>query len=171
LLAVAALSGAALLAAPGMSASSGATQKKLVIYSIATKEQFLNHEDDRTRGKGNNPFGNFKDSTTPTKESGNGPFAGDRAMFTFNLFRDPDLKQAVGRALFNCQYNFNKDAFCQASYQLNGGQIVGEGAFNFNAPKFELVIVGGTGKYRGFRGDMQAAPAVKHAQRLTFVLG
>ena len=98
----------------------GRHAKKLTLYSIATQEQFLNHEDDRDRGKGNNPFGNFKDSTSATKESGDGPFAGDRAVFTFKLFNDPDLRKLVGSATFICQYGFNKNAFCNASYQLEG---------------------------------------------------
>ena len=76
----------------------------------------------------------------------------------------------LGSATFICQYGFNKNAFCNASYQLEDGQIVGEGAFNFNASAFALVIVGGTGKYRGLTGDMEAAPAVQHSQRLDFVL-
>lgn len=164
--------GAAFFAAAASSTSAAAAKggKKLVLYSVATQEQFLNHEDDRTRGKGNNPFGNFKDSTSATKESGTGPFAGDRAVFTFKVFDSADLKNAVGSATFICQYGFNKNAFCNASYQLSGGQMIGEGAFNFNAPKFELAIVGGTGKYRGLTGDLQASAAVKHAQRLEFVL-
>ncbi len=43
------------------------------LYSVTQVEQFLDHSDDRSRGKGNNPFGNFKDSKTVTKEAGNGP--------------------------------------------------------------------------------------------------
>jgi len=144
--------------------------KKLTIYSIATQEQFLNHEDDRDRGKGNNPFGNFKDSTTANKEAGVGPFAGDRAVFTFRLYRDPTMRRFLGYATFICQYAFNKNAFCNASYQLDGGQLMGQGAFNFSASTFQLAIVGGTGEYRGLTGNMKAAPAVRHTQKLDFAL-
>jgi hypothetical protein len=143
---------------------------KLTIYSIATQEQFLNHEDDRDRGKGNNPFGNFKDATAPTKEAGVGPFAGDRAVFTFRLYRDTAMRRSIGIATFICQYAFDKNAFCNASYQLDGGQLVGQGAFNFSASTFQLSIVGGTGKYRGLTGNMKAAPAPRHTQKLDFVL-
>ena len=148
----------------------GTSAGKLTVYSIATQEQFLNHEDDRDRGKGNNPFGNFKDSTTATKEAGVGPFAGDRAVFTFRLYRDPTMRKMVGSATFICQYAFNKNAFCNASYQLDGGQLVGQGVFNFSASTFQLSIVGGTGKYRGLTGNMRAAPAARHTQKLDFVL-
>jgi hypothetical protein len=159
---------AALVATSAASAAKSAT--KITMYSIATQEQFLNHEDDRDRGKGNNPFGNFKDSTSATKETGVGPFAGDRAVFTFKLFKDSSLTNVIGTAQFVCQYGFDKNAFCNAAYQLKDGQIVGEGQFNFNAGSFALVIVGGTGKYRGLTGDMQANPAVKHTQKLQFTL-
>ena len=74
--------GALLVAACLACASAGAARppQPLTFYSVATLEQFLNHSDDRTRGKGNNPFGGFKDVTDPTgkETSGNGPFAGDR---------------------------------------------------------------------------------------------
>jgi hypothetical protein len=159
----------ALLASSAV-AQPAAAAKRMTIYSIATQEQFLNHEDDRDRGKGNNPFGNFKDSTTATQEAGVGPFAGDRAVFTFRLYRDPSMRKEIGYATFICQYAFNKNAFCNASYQLAGGQLMGQGAFNFSASTFQLAIVGGTGQYRGLTGDMKALPAVKHTQRLSFAL-
>ena len=171
LLALAACAAAVLVTAAPASASSGSAgkQRNLTLYSIATQEQFLNHEDDRDRGKGNNPFGNFKDSTSATKETGVGPFAGDRAVFTFKLYDGPDLRRAVGSAVFICQYGFDKNAFCNASYQLGKSQIVGQGAFNFSASAFSLVIVGGTGKYRGMTGNLSTVPAVQHSQRLNFV--
>ena len=169
LLALAACLGATLTAASAASAAKSPATK-ITVYSIATQEQFLNHEDDRDRGKGNNPFGNFKDSTSATKETGVGPFAGDRAVFTFRLYSDAKLTKQIGYATFICQYAFNKNAFCNASYQLGRGQLMGQGAFNFSASKFQLAIVGGTGQYRGLTGDMRALPAVQHTQRLSFVL-
>jgi hypothetical protein len=169
LLALAACLGATLTAASAASAAKSPATK-ITVYSIATQEQFLNHEDDRDRGKGNNPFGNFKDSTSATKETGVGPFAGDRAVFTFKLYKSAAMRSQVGSAQFICQYGFDKNAFCNAAYQLKDGQIVGEGEFNFNASTFSLVIVGGTGKYRGLTGDMGAVPAVQHTQKLQFTL-
>ena len=159
----------ALVAASAASAH-GTAVRRLTIYSVATQEQFMNHEDDRDRGKGNNPFGNFKDSTSATKESGVGPFAGDRSVFTFKLFSDSGTKDTIGNATLICQYSFNKNAVCEAAYVLSGGQLLGNGFFNFNAKTFSLAIIGGTGKYRGETGVMNAGPAPNHVQKLAFSL-
>jgi hypothetical protein len=171
-LALAACAATALLAASAASAHGTASSlaKKLTVYSVATQEQFMNHEDDRDRGKGNNPFGNFQDSVAATKETGIGPFAGDRAIFTFALFDDAKLRTKIGSATFICQYGFSKNAICDAGYQLKSGQLIGEGAFNFNAKGFDLAITGGTGKYAGLIGVMSASPSKGHTQTLTFRL-
>jgi hypothetical protein len=147
-----------------------ARTKTLTIYSVATNEQFMNHEDDRARGKGNNPFGNYKDTQTATKEAGTGPFAGDRAIFTFALYANAKLKNSVGSATFICQYSFNKNALCDTAYVLNGGTLLGAGSFNFNATTFAVAITGGTNKYRSVTGDVEATPAAKHSQHLVFTL-
>lgn len=145
--------------------------QSFVLYSVTQQEQFLDHSDDRARGKGNNPFGNFKDSKATTKEAGNGPFPGDNAVFSFGLYSSTTLKETVGSATFTCTYNFNKHAFCDASYQLNGGVLLGAGAFDFNAGTFAIAVTGGTGKYASATGDISATPSGTHAQRLAFVLG
>lgn len=155
----------------GAQAASASRQvsQKMVIYSIPTREQYLNHSDDRTRGKGNNPFGsNFAQATAPTKESGSGPFVGDRSIFTFKLFRSTALKNPIGSATFDCTYSFSRNGFCNAVYFLNGGSLVGAGEFSFNAQTFTISITSGTGKFRSRAGEMDAKPAAKHAQRLEF---
>ena len=47
---------------------------------------------------------------------------------------------------------------CQLSYELAGGQLVSAGIIDLNAMELDkplsLPIVGGTGKYRGARGDV-----------------
>jgi hypothetical protein len=170
--AVLALAVVALIAASVTSSATAAATggQKFTIYSVATQEQFMNMSDDRARGKGNTPFGNFKDTTTPTKESGTGPFPGDIALFSFALYTNADLKTSAGSGVFTCQYNFNQNAFCDVTYQLSGGTLVCAGAFNFNAKSFTLTVKGGTGKFRSVKGDIAALPAVNHAQRLDFVL-
>ena len=90
IVATAALVGAA--ASPGSAKAAATGQQKFVLYSVTNEEQFLDHSDDRARGKGNNPFGNFKDSKTTTKEAGNGPFPGDNAVFSFALYTNSNLK-------------------------------------------------------------------------------
>jgi hypothetical protein len=164
--------GAAFFAADATSSRAAAAKspQKFTLYSVTQVEQFLDHSDDRSRGKGNNPFGNFKDSKTVTKEAGNGPFPGDNAVFSFGLYTNPDRKTSVGSAIFTCTYNFNRHAFCDASYQLNGGVLLGAGAFNFNAGTFAVAITGGTGKYAAATGDISATPAAKNSQRLAFVI-
>jgi hypothetical protein len=173
LLALAAIIGAALVVAAATSSPANAAangQRSFVLYSVTKEEQFLDHSDDRARGKGNNPFGNFKDSKAVTKEAGNGPFPGDNAVFAFGLYSSTDLKTSVGSAIFTCTYNFNKHAFCDASYQLDGGVVLGAGAFDFNAGTFAIAITGGTGKYASATGEISATPSGKHAQRLGFVV-
>ena len=172
LLALACIVGAAFCATGVTSsrAAAAAGPQKFTIYAITEVEQFLDHSDDRTRGKGNNPFGNFKDSKTVTKEAGNGPFPGDNAVFSFGLYTNPNRKTSVGSAIFTCTYNFDRHAFCDASYQLSGGVLLGAGAFDFNAGTFEVAITGGTGKYAAATGDISAQPAAKHSQRLAFVI-
>ncbi len=163
--------GAGLFASVTSSSAAAATsQQKFTIYSVATQEAFMSMSDDRARGKGNTPFGNFKDTTTPTKESGVGPYAGDIAMFSFALYTSADLQTRAGSGTFTCQYNFNQNAFCDVTYELKGGTLLCAGAFNFNAKSFTLTIKGGTGSYRSKKGDIDALPAVNHAQRLDFVL-
>jgi hypothetical protein len=172
LLALGVCSVAAAFSATGATASPTAAQgqQRFTLYSVTQIEQFLDHSDDRSRGKGNNPFGNFKDSKTVTKEAGNGPFPGDNAVFSFGLYTSPDRKTSVGSAVFTCTYNFNRHAFCDASYQLAGGVLLGAGAFNFNAGTFAVAITGGTGKYAAATGDISATPAAKHSQRLAFII-
>jgi hypothetical protein len=100
----------------------------------------------------------------------NGPFPGDEALFKFNAFSAGDLKKSAGTAVFTCQYNFNKNAFCDAAYELTDGTLIGSGEFDFNASSFSLAIIGGTGKYRGRIGSLDASPGPKHSQRLVVVL-
>jgi hypothetical protein len=143
--------------------------RTVTVYSIATREQFMNHSDDRSRGQGNNPFAGFKDTSTPTgtETNGNGPFAGDRSIFDFALFGNRHMTRTVGSASFVCEYVLDKNAFCSVAYKLPGGTLIGNGYFNFNATKFAVSIVGGTGKYADARGQLTADPAVKKLQKIT----
>jgi hypothetical protein len=156
----------------GGSARAAHASRTLTLYSVATGEQFLNHSDDRARGLGNNPFSNFIDTTGPVgkETSGNGPFAGDRSVYTFAIFESSDLKSRIGSASFVCEYVFDRNAFCQTAYVLPGGTMLGTGFLNFNAKTFTVSVTGGTGKYSGVIGHLQADPAVKHEQRLVVTL-
>jgi hypothetical protein len=164
--AVAALSAVAAMAASGKSTAGG---KQFTLYSIATSEQYVNNADDRLRGKGNNPFGNFHDNSPTTKQA-KGPFPGDEAIFTFKVYSDANRRDAVGTATFTCQYNFNDNVFCDAVYRLPAGTLYGAGGFSFAAASFSLAITGGTSRYAGLAGSLVSSPAPAHAQRLAFSL-
>ncbi len=88
------------------------------------------------------------------KEPGNGPFPGDNAVFAFGLYWTTDLKETVETGSFTLM-NFNEHAFCDVSYQLDGGVLLGAGAFDFNAGSFAVVVTGGTGKYAGASGEIR----------------
>ncbi len=169
---VGALGAAILAASAGAGQATVATRaQKVVLYSVAEQEQYIDNSDSLTLGQGDNPFGNFKDVTGVTQKNSHGPFPGDEAVFSFNLYKDSSLRTRVGAASFTCQYNFSKNAFCDASFQLkNGGTLIAEGAFNFNAGKFTLAVTGGYGAYANTTGVMQEQPSANHAQRLSFQL-
>ena len=151
--------------------NSASAPQRFVVYAVATQEEFNNHSDDRARGDANNPLQNFSISRSSSAQPGKGPFAGDRAVFTFKLFSDPALSSAIGSATFSCQYAFFKHGICQAEYLLNGGSLLGMGYLNFNARSFAFAVTGGTGKYSDARGDMAATPdGTKRANALSFTL-
>jgi hypothetical protein len=153
-------------------AAAAAGAQKLVLYSAAEQEQYVNNSDSRILGVGNNPFGNFKDVAPVTTKNSHGPFPGDEAVFSFNLYTNASLTRRAGTAVFTCQYNFNKNAFCDASFRLTaGGTLIAAGGFNFNATSFTLAVTGGYGRYVGKTGVMEETPSASHAQRLVFTLG
>ena len=168
-LALAACAVSALSVAAGAGAAKP-TKTRLVIYSLAAREEFNDHSDDRTRGGANNPFGNFNGSQSVTREAGAGPFAGDRAIFVFNLYADPALKKSIGTATFACEYGFSKQGICKAVYELEDGTLLGIGLVNFNSPTFDIAVSGGSGTYQDALGDLHASPSQKKANKLVILL-
>jgi hypothetical protein len=163
----------ALLTPDTASSSHKATEssQRMTLYSVAVAEQFMNTHDDRQRGVGSNPFGNFNDVTRTATPKNNLPSPGDYALLKFNVYGNASLKKRVGSAVFTCQYAFNQRALCNATYELSDGTLNGIGVVNFNVPNFELVITGGTRQYFGLRGDMASTPAAHgKAQQIVFVL-
>jgi hypothetical protein len=157
----------AVLLAASASSSAGAATRTLsvsapqhfVLYSSFQEAQYSDHADDRARGAGHNPFGNSIPSyaAPTTNERVYGPLTGDAALYAFKLYSDTSLKASVGSSIFFCQYNFSKNGFCDAAFQLQGGSVIGEGAFNLHAETFTLAIVGGTKQYRDVTGLIQAS--------------
>jgi hypothetical protein len=163
----------ALVSVGAASGSGSARQAKvttLTLYSQTKAQQFLDHADDRSRGLGNNPFGIAGDSQVVTNEAGQGPFPGDNAYFSFKIFSDSLRTKRIGSGTFACQYNFNKNAYCDVQYTFKNGTIVGGAAFSFNNYAFSVAIQGGTGKYEGASGEIDVAtdPTALRNQQLKF---
>jgi hypothetical protein len=169
-LVVCAFGAAVVLAGVGSGSAAAAGPQSFVLYSVTQQEQFVNNLDDRTRGEGHNPFGSYTDVSPTNVPESKGPFAGDEGVFSFNLYKDADLKKRAGDAVYVCQYNFDKNAFCDVSFQLQGGTLIAEGAFNFDSASFTLGITGSYGNYQTWAGEVRATPAAHHAQRLSFTL-
>lgn len=163
----------------------------ITLYSVVSEVQFVNHEDDRARGLGSNPFGNYRGSGLATQnEIADGPLPGDQGLFVYKLYANATLKKSVGTGVLMCEFGFNKTGDCDVEYQLDGGSVIAIGAVNGLArDRFGLVITGGTGTYSGVTGNIEASkdnieetvsqiqylssvvPAlVLRSQRLTFVL-
>ncbi len=143
---------------------------KIDVYSAPAQETFVANADDEARGAVNNPFGTHNGSPASSEKT-NGPFAGDEALFSFDVYTSPGLQSKAGSAVYTCWYYFNKNAFCDASFQLKGGTLIAAGTLNFEGKKFALAITGGYGKFSRMTGDVEASASGKNAQHLAFVLG
>ena len=144
----------------------------LTLYSVATGLQYINTADDRARGHVNNPLDSTANKLAPKSSGGgDGPFAGDVAVYALTLYSSPALKQRAGSAVYTCYFNYDRHALCQAYYKLgSGGTIVASGPVDFNGKGFTIVVTGGTQKYLGARGEAKASVAPKNAQRVDFEL-
>ncbi len=153
------------------SRASGNSAERFTLYSRAEDEQYINNQDDRARGKGNNPFGNYRDTSPAQQKSPNGPFPGDEAIFSFNLYSNPSLKTRDGIAVLTCTYDVNKNALCDEVFRLKTGKtLLAEGSFAFDAKTFTLVVTGGYDGYPGNKGTVTESPSTNHAERLGFKL-
>jgi hypothetical protein len=149
------------------SASAARGPRALTLYSVATGVQFINTADDRARGVNNNPFDSETSRLRPAVDDrGTGPFPGDVAVYTFDLYANGGLRRSAGTASYTCYFNYGKHALCRAYYELKGGTVVASGPVDFNATGFKLVLTGGTKKYLATRGQVTAVPAARNSQRL-----
>lgn len=156
-----------------LAGSAGAAGTRgVTVYSVATGVQYINTADDRARGKDNNPFDAETNKLVPKSfGSGNGPFAGDVAVYALNLFSGPTLKQRAGTAVVTCFFNYDQRAFCQAYYKVAGeGTLVASGPVNFKGTGFAIVVTGGTAKYLGVRGQVKVAAVPGNSQKVEFEL-
>jgi hypothetical protein len=154
-------------------AGAGAAGTRVVtVYSVATGLQYINTEDDRARGKVNNPLDAAANKLWPKSlGGGDGPFAGDIAVYAVKLFHNPTLKRPAGTGVYTCYFNYDRHAFCRAYYKLAaGGTLVASGPIDFNRTGFTIVVTGGTTKYLGVRGEARVRAAPRRAQRIDFRL-
>lgn len=151
---------AAILSTTGSGSSSSAaatTTRALDLTAIPTQRAFVDNADDRQRGKGNNPFGNYgalDPSTTSERKSG--PFPGDEGLFAYRVAGAPGGGSTTGTATLACEYGFERSALCQASYTLPDGTLNATGSFAAGATSFTLTVSGGTGAYLEARGVLRA---------------
>jgi hypothetical protein len=137
----------------------GATSNRVVtVYSVATGVQYINTEDDRVRGQVNNPLDPEVAKLAPKGSgSGKGPFAGDVAIYALSLYSSPTLKRSAGSGVYTCYFNYDQHAFCKAYFKVKGrGTLVASGPIDFGASRFTIVVTGGTDKYLGVRGELEA---------------
>jgi hypothetical protein len=162
------------VAGAGAPASRASATRVLTVYSVATGLQYINSADDSARGKVNNPLGSATNALAPKGSSGNGdgPFAGDIAIYSVNLFSDSTLKRHAGSGVYTCYFNYDQHALCQAYYQpKGGGTLVASGPVDFKTSGFTIVITGGTNTFLGARGEVNVGPSVKkNTQKVDFEL-
>jgi hypothetical protein len=132
------------------------TTTQLTLYGTVSQSQYIDMQDDRARGEGNNPFGNYAGSSlpSPTDENPYGPLAGDEGEFELTLYSDEAHKSHAGTVVYICQYNFDKNGLCTAAFQLEQGTLIAKGPSNFTSTTFDLSILGGTYGYRSTRGTI-----------------
>ncbi len=107
---VGAVGAAILAAAVGAGDAAAATRaQKVVLYSVAEQEQYIDNSDSLTLGQGDNPFGNFKDVSGVTQKNSHGPFPGDEAVFSFNLYKDAKPQDASWRGEFHVSVQLQQE--------------------------------------------------------------
>ena len=149
--------------------------RSLLFYAKPTQAQFINHSDDRARGLKSNPFNS--DITLPPPPKANsakkGARAGDDALFAFKLYSGPDLTHLVGTAIYNCTFNFNQEAICEADFEFTHGSMIAMGPAQLGSTfrKILLPVTGGTGRYASARGQVTMTPSIsKNTQIVAFQL-
>ena len=171
LVAVVVLVFASVSVAGARATGNGVSAKRvLTVYSVAGGLQYINTADDRARGHINNPFDSESNKLAPKSSGGgDGPLAGDVAVYSVNLFSDATLKQRAGSGVYTCYFNYNQRALCKAYYKLKtGSTLVASGPIDFKTNGFTIVMTGGTNTYLGVRGEVNVAVAKKGAQKIDF---
>ena len=156
-----------------VSGAGASGNRAVTLYSVATGLQYINTEDDRARGRANNPLDKTTKKLAPkSSDSGNGPFAGDVAIYALNLYRSRALKQRAGSAVYTCYFNYDQHALCKAYFTLAGGDtLVASGPDRLLTSGFTIVVTGGTNKYFGVRGEVKAVSGQGHSKLAFRLIG
>ncbi|MBV8066189.1 MAG: hypothetical protein JOY72_10160 [Actinobacteria bacterium] len=168
---LAALVLAAAVAVPA--ASAAVRTHSLVFYGKPLRAQFINHADDRARGKIVNPFNADALPPPPKSNTGaKGARAGDNAIFTLRLYSDAKLTRPVGTALYSCTFNFAHQAICEADFELTDGTMIAIGPANLDGGTIVLPVTGGTSHYSTAHGQVtsSASSAKSTTQIIRFQL-
>jgi hypothetical protein len=170
----AALAAVATAAAMAVPAATAATQgRSFVFYAKLTRAQFINHADDRARGKKLNPFNADLLPTPPNANKGKkGGRAGDNALFSLKLYSDANLKRPVGYAMYSCTFNFAHEAICEADFELSSGSMIAMGPAKLDGSAIVLPVTGGTRRYAGAHGQVTSTSSSnkKNTQIIRFRL-
>jgi hypothetical protein len=159
---------AAALFAHGIAASSAQEPSEtMTVYSVAEKQIYVNNQDDRERGVDKNPF---TEGSVPSPTPDTLPAAGDQTLAVAGVYSSPSMKGKEGGSAETCFFNFSSNATCDLTIRLKEGNLEADGAIHFNAKRFVLAIVGGTGAYRGAGGELKVSPASKKAQKFVISL-
>ena len=162
------------VAGAGPAGTPVSARRSFTVYSVATGLQYINSADDSARGRVNNPLGSATNALAPRGASGggDGPFAGDIAVYSVNLYTDTTLKRHAGSGVYTCYFNYDQHALCQAYYKPSaGGTLVASGPVDFRKSGFTIVITGGTNAYLGARGEVNVGAATKkNMQKVDFEL-
>ena len=155
--------------------SAAAAKQRLTIYAVATRAQYVDLSDGIKRATYQNPFDVDSQKFTPATKGNGATLPGSTALFSFKLYSDPAHKKTIGSAIYNCTFNFDNHASCDAVYTLNGGTLFASGPVDFKRISSPLAITGGTGKYIGLNGEVTTTgpgtkPSVKNDSRLDFQL-
>ena len=168
------LTAAVIAAAPAVPAAAATAQAhSFVLYAKPVRAHFVNHSDDRQRGKVTNPFGPDILPTPPSANSGEkGARAGDMALISYALYSDPKLTRPAGTAIFSCTFNFGGEALCNADFELRRGAILAVGPAKLDGRQITLPVTGGTGRHLGAHGQVTATTSrtSKYTQILRFTL-
>jgi len=141
-------------------ASAAIHTHSLVVYAKPLRAQFINHADDRARGKIVNPFNADTLPAPPKSNTGaKGARAGDNALFSLTLYSDAKLTHLVGTAIYSCTFNFAHQAICEADFEFGNGTMIAMGPANLDGGTIVLPVTGGTGHYSTAHGQMTSAAA------------